>query len=138
MCNNRCGKYRSALNAAVIRGHWDIVDILLKAGAKPDCHFQLEIVEEWLAQVKGEHTQGGYYRTKYDRKKEGRRAEARYRKFWDVQSKLHWQALLARGRHVAYYNFITAWWLFRFQLFIRFMTLYIGNNIELIKGKPKK
>lgn len=104
MCDDRCGKYRSAVNAAVIRGHWCIVEILLKAGAKADCHFQAEIDNAWLAKVVKEHGKG---------------AGQRYRKFWQVQRELLWQALLAQGTHVAYYHFTTAWLLFQWQLVIR-------------------
>ncbi|KAL7948261.1 ankyrin repeat-containing domain protein [Trichoderma barbatum] len=97
-----CGRYRTALNAAVIRGHWDIVDILLQAGAEPDCHSLLKPDEEWLMQVQKEH---------------GQVAVERYRKFWEVEKSLHEQALLRRGRHVAYYHFIAVWLLAQFQLF---------------------
>ncbi|PTB47828.1 hypothetical protein M431DRAFT_514179 [Trichoderma harzianum CBS 226.95] len=38
--NVRDGKYHSALNGAIISGHWNIVKILLAAGATPDCHLQ--------------------------------------------------------------------------------------------------
>ncbi|EHK47335.1 putative ankyrin repeat protein, partial [Trichoderma atroviride IMI 206040] len=70
ICNEPCGKYRSALNAAVIRAHWDIVDILLEAGAKPDCHVLQEPDEEFLARIREEH---------------GWAAEERYKKFWEVE-----------------------------------------------------
>lgn len=70
-CNMRGGKYGSALNAAIISGWWDIVEILLKAGATPDCRLQEEPDEEWLQRV---------------REEDGRGAYARYMKFWEVQS----------------------------------------------------
>ncbi|KAL6831718.1 ankyrin repeat-containing domain protein [Trichoderma camerunense] len=69
MCSEPCGKYGSALNAAVIRAHWDIVDVLLEAGAKPDCHMLQEPDEEFLARIREEH---------------GWAAEERYQKFWEV------------------------------------------------------
>lgn len=105
--NEWCGRYRTALNAAVIRGHWDIVDILLEAGAKPDCQLFLKPDEKWLVQVREEH---------------GRSAEKRYRKFWEVEKLRHEQALLRRGRHVAYYYFTTAWLLAQVQLLAGFIT----------------
>ncbi|KAL6792822.1 ankyrin repeat-containing domain protein [Trichoderma sp. SZMC 28012] len=55
MCNEPCGKYGSALNAAVIRAHWDIVDVLLEAGAKPDCYMLQEPDEEFLARIREDH-----------------------------------------------------------------------------------
>jgi ankyrin repeat protein len=70
-CNIRGGKYGSALNAAVISGWWDIVEILLKAGATPDCRLQEEPDREWLQRV---------------REEDGRGAYERYMKFWEVQS----------------------------------------------------
>ncbi|UKZ65142.1 uncharacterized protein TrAtP1_006338 [Trichoderma atroviride] len=70
-CNLRGGKYGSALNAAIIGGWWDIVEILLKAGATPDCRLQEEPDMEWLQRV---------------REEDGRGAFERYMKFWKVQS----------------------------------------------------
>jgi ankyrin repeat protein len=72
ICNERCGKYGSALNAAVIRAHWDIVDALLEAGAKPDCYMLQEPDEEFLARIREEH---------------GWAAEERYKKFWEVEKR---------------------------------------------------
>ncbi|OPB46410.1 hypothetical protein A0O28_0065310 [Trichoderma guizhouense] len=72
MCNERHGKYGSALNAAVIRANWDIVDVLLEAGAKPDCHMLQEPDEEFLARIREEH---------------GWAAEERYKKFWEVEKR---------------------------------------------------
>lgn len=70
-CNIRGGKYGSPLNAAIISRWWDIVEILLKAGATPDCQLQEEPDEEWLQRV---------------REEDGRGAYERYMKFWEVQS----------------------------------------------------
>ncbi|EHK40269.1 hypothetical protein TRIATDRAFT_322726 [Trichoderma atroviride IMI 206040] len=70
-CNIRGGKYGSALNAAIISGYWDIVEILLKAGATPDCRLQEAPDKEWLQRV---------------REEDGRGAYERYMKFWEVQS----------------------------------------------------
>ncbi|KAL7956611.1 ankyrin repeat-containing domain protein [Trichoderma compactum] len=70
ICNEPCGKYGSALNAAVIRANWDIVDVLLEAGAKPDCHMLQEPDEKFLARIREEH---------------GWAAEERYKKFWEVE-----------------------------------------------------
>ncbi|PNP46241.1 hypothetical protein TGAMA5MH_02276 [Trichoderma gamsii] len=70
-CNIRGGKYGSALNAAIISGWWDIVEILLKAGATPDCQLQETPDEEWLRRI---------------REEDGRGAYERYMKFWEVQS----------------------------------------------------
>ncbi|KAH6632799.1 ankyrin repeat-containing domain protein [Chaetomium tenue] len=70
--NLRGGRYGSALNAAVLRGFWDTVDVLLAAGAKPDCKLLSEPDEEWLEQV---------------RERDGSHAVARYKKFWDVEMK---------------------------------------------------
>ncbi|KAM0512856.1 hypothetical protein ACHAPE_008490 [Trichoderma viride] len=72
ICNKPCGKYGSALNAAVIRAHWDIVDVLLKAGAIPDCHVLQEPDQDFLARIREEH---------------GWAAEERYKKFWEVEKK---------------------------------------------------
>ncbi|KAL7799329.1 ankyrin repeat-containing domain protein [Trichoderma afarasin] len=60
--NVRGGKYRSAMNAA----------ILLKLGAIPDCQLQQQPDEEWLQSVL---------------EKDGRGAVERYRKFWEVEMK---------------------------------------------------
>lgn len=49
--NMRGGKYGSAVNAVVVKGCWDTVDVLLAAGAKPDCQLLSEPNEEWLRQV---------------------------------------------------------------------------------------
>ncbi|KAK0757976.1 hypothetical protein N5P37_009271 [Trichoderma harzianum] len=73
ICNERHGKYGSALNAAVIRAHWDIVDVLLEAGAKPDCHMLEEPDEEFLARIREEH---------------GWAAEERYKTFWEVEKRI--------------------------------------------------
>ncbi|KAJ4859640.1 ankyrin repeats (3 copies) domain-containing protein [Trichoderma breve] len=70
--NERHGKYGSALNAAVIRANWDILDVLLEAGAKPDCHMLQEPDEEFLARIREEH---------------GWAAEERYKKFWEVEKR---------------------------------------------------
>ncbi|KAF3797085.1 hypothetical protein GCG54_00009054 [Colletotrichum gloeosporioides] len=66
----RGGKYGSALNAAVVKGYWDLVEILLKSGAKSDCHDLMEPDEEWLKWVEREDGSG---------------AVGRYRKFWEKQ-----------------------------------------------------
>ncbi|KAL7930526.1 ankyrin repeat-containing domain protein [Trichoderma chlorosporum] len=105
--NKLCGKYRTALNAAVIQGHWDIVDILLQAGAKPDCYLAPSPDPDWLAQV---------------RRDNGQTAVKRYEKFWEVEKSLHEQTLLKRGRHVAYYHFMTLWLVGQFRLLIAFFT----------------
>ncbi|KAL7932058.1 ankyrin repeat-containing domain protein [Trichoderma chlorosporum] len=68
--NMRGGRYRSALNGAIVSGYWDIVEVLLNAGATPDCHLQEHLDEEWLQTVHVE---------------DGRGAVERYRRFWDVQ-----------------------------------------------------
>ena len=60
--NLRGGKCRSALNAAIFRHFWDIVEILLEAGATPDCQLLSEPDEEWLAQVQEEEGQGAVQR----------------------------------------------------------------------------
>lgn len=65
--NQRGGQCRSALNAAIFRHFWDIVEILLEAGATPDSQLLPEPDEEWLARV-GEE--------------EGRGAVERYHVFW--------------------------------------------------------
>ncbi|RDL33053.1 uncharacterized protein BP5553_08492 [Venustampulla echinocandica] len=70
-CDVYGAKYGNALNAAVIKGHWDSVDVLLKAGAVPDCHRVDRVDEEWLLEVEKDDGQG---------------AVQRYRKFWEVQS----------------------------------------------------
>ncbi|KAL6797086.1 ankyrin repeat-containing domain protein [Trichoderma sp. SZMC 28012] len=103
-----CGRYRTALNAAVIRAHWDIVKILLQAGAKPDCHLLLYPDEAWLEQV---------------RQEDGPVAVERYRKFWEVEKSQHEQVLLRRGRHVAYYRFLTMWLLAQIHLLTGFMKI---------------
>lgn len=66
----RSGKYHSALNGAIIGGRWNIVKILLAAGATPDCHLQGQPNEDWLQTVSQE---------------DGRGAVERYRKFWQVE-----------------------------------------------------
>lgn len=120
--NKFCGRYGTALNAAVIRAHWDIVDILLQAGAKSDCYVILSPDEEWLERV---------------RNIDGQAAVERYGKFWEVQNSMHEQALLRRGKHVAYYHFITMWLLAQFQLLTGFMTaifnLLMRKQIEAMK-----
>ncbi|KAK4076727.1 uncharacterized protein Triagg1_4330 [Trichoderma aggressivum f. europaeum] len=68
--NARGGKYGSALNAAVIAGNWDTAEVLLSAGATPDCHMLSEPDEGWLQRVLEDDGQGGV---------------ERYRKFWEVQ-----------------------------------------------------
>lgn len=70
--NLRGGRYGSALNAAVVKGFWDTVDVLLAAGAKPDCKLLSEPNDEWLEQV---------------RERDGSDAVARYKVFWDVEIK---------------------------------------------------
>ncbi|KAK5988527.1 Ankyrin-3-like protein [Cladobotryum mycophilum] len=112
ICNEHCGKYRTALNAAAIRGYWHIVDILLEAGAKSDVHLLIEPDEEWIAKIREEN---------------GASAEARYRKFWEVEKSEYEQALFARGRHVAYYYFIRVWILVRFQLLFNFLATIFGR-----------
>lgn len=72
MCNEPCGKYGSALNAAVVRAHWDIVDVLLEAGAKPDCYMLQKPDEEFLARIREDH---------------GWAAEERYKKLWEVEKR---------------------------------------------------
>lgn len=72
-CNIRGGKYGSPLNAAIVSGWWDIVEILLQAGATPDCRLQEEPDEAWLQRVREENGRGAYQR---------------YMKFWEVQSAL--------------------------------------------------
>ncbi|QYT04241.1 Ankyrin repeat protein [Trichoderma simmonsii] len=106
--NGVCGRYRTALDAAVIRAHWDIVKILLQAGAKPDCHLLPNPDEGWLEQV---------------RKEDDPVAVERYRKFWEVEKSQHEQVLLRRGRHVAYYHFVTMWLLAQFHLLTSFITV---------------
>lgn len=106
--NAVCGRYRTALNAAVIRAHWDIVKILLQAGAKPDCHLLLNSDEGWLEQV---------------RQEDGPVAVERYRKFWEVEKSQHEKVLLRRGRHVAYYHFVTMWLLAQIHLLTGFITV---------------
>ncbi|KAK4060549.1 uncharacterized protein Triagg1_10674 [Trichoderma aggressivum f. europaeum] len=106
--NGVCGKYRTALNAAVVRAHWDIVKILLQAGAKPECHLLLHPDERWLEQIG---------------KEDGKVAVERYRKFWEVEKLQHEQVLLGRGRHVAYYHFMTMWLLAQFHLLTGFITV---------------
>lgn len=66
----RGGKYGSALNAAVICGFWDIVQILLDGGATPDCGEVLQPSKEWLQLVREEHGGG---------------AVERYRRFCEVE-----------------------------------------------------
>lgn len=69
------GEHGSALNAAVMEGFWDLVEILLDAGATPDCKRAARIDEVWLRGVvegAAEEKRRGY--------------EARYRKFWEVES----------------------------------------------------
>ena len=68
--NLRGGKYHSALNAAIVKGYWDIFEVLLEAGAEPDCWSLNEPDEEWLARV---------------REEDGRGAVERYRKVWEKQ-----------------------------------------------------
>ena len=68
----RGGRYHTALNAAVVRGYWNIVEALLEAGAEPDCRHLQEPDEQWLKRV---------------REEDGRGAVERYRKFWEVQMK---------------------------------------------------
>lgn len=62
----RSGKYRSALNGAIVSGHWNIVKVLLEASATPDCYLQEQPDREWLQAVLEE---------------DGRGAVERYRKF---------------------------------------------------------
>ncbi len=69
--NLRGGQHRSALNAAIFRHFWDIVEILLEAGATPDCQLQPEPDEEFLARVREEL------------KGEGQGAVERYCVFWE-------------------------------------------------------
>lgn len=66
------GKYRNALNAAIIRGHWDIVDILLARGREQGCQFVENGDEGWLEQIRCEH---------------GAVAIQRWEKFWKVHGK---------------------------------------------------
>lgn len=68
---NACGgKYGSPLNAAVFRGYWDIVEMLLDSGAKPDCSQSQEADKAWLQQVEEEC---------------GGEAVERYQLFWAKQ-----------------------------------------------------
>jgi ankyrin repeat protein len=84
--NARGGKYGSALNAAIFGGYWDIVEILLQAGATPDYRLQQQPDEEWLQRV-GEECPRRVGRKHFcGKKKDGRGAVARYRKFWEVES----------------------------------------------------
>ncbi|PTB53221.1 hypothetical protein M431DRAFT_509545 [Trichoderma harzianum CBS 226.95] len=66
------GKYGNALNAAVIRGHWDIVDILL--GKCKEQGYQLieNGDEAWLGKIRQEHGEG---------------AVQRWEAFWKVHGK---------------------------------------------------
>ncbi|KKP04536.1 hypothetical protein THAR02_03362 [Trichoderma harzianum] len=116
--NGVCGRYRTALNAAVIRAHWDIVKILLQAGANPDCHLLLYPDERWLEQV---------------RKEDGPVAVERYRKFWEVEKSQYEQVLLRRGRHVAYYHFVTMWLVAQFHL----LTGFIRVIFDFLMWKKK-
>ena len=43
---------------AIIRAFWDIVKMLLAAGAKPECQLLSEPDEGWLAHVCYEHSRG--------------------------------------------------------------------------------
>lgn len=100
-CHEWCGKYGSALNAAVIKGHWDIVHLLREAGAKPDCYSMQKPDEEWLLTV---------------RQEDGRGAEERYRKFWELEKPIPEKTLFSRlSLLVAVY---LSWLLVPFQLFI--------------------
>ncbi|KAL7909988.1 ankyrin repeat-containing domain protein [Trichoderma velutinum] len=110
-----CGRYRTALNAAVTRAHWDIVTILLQAGAKPDCHLLLHPDEEWLERI---------------RQEDGPVAVERYRKFWEVEKSQHEQVLLRRGRHVAYYHFIMMWLFAQIHLLTGFTTVIFNSLIR--------
>ncbi|KAL7928567.1 ankyrin repeat-containing domain protein [Trichoderma chlorosporum] len=79
--NARGGKYGSALNAAVFSGYWDIVEMLLQAGATPDHRLLRQPDDELLRRVEKE-------RFLHLRENDGRRAVARYRKFWEVESSM--------------------------------------------------
>jgi ankyrin repeat protein len=60
--NLRGGKCQSALNAAIIRHFWNIFEILLQAGATPDCQMLSEPDGEWLALVREEEGLGAVER----------------------------------------------------------------------------
>ncbi|PNP37997.1 hypothetical protein TGAMA5MH_10096 [Trichoderma gamsii] len=106
-CHEWCGKYGSALNAAVIKGHWDIVHLLCEAGAKPDCYSMQTPDEEWLLKV---------------RQEDGRGAEERYRKFWELEKPIQEQTLLQRQSLLTAIHFSRL--LMPFQLFISFLLAY--------------
>jgi len=72
--NIRGGKYGSALNAAVVNGLWHNVEVLLAAGATPDCRLMATPDEDWL-------------RTVVETEEDGEGAVERYRVFWDVEKK---------------------------------------------------
>jgi len=72
--NIRGGKYGSALNAAVVNGLWDNVEVLLAAGATPDCRLIATPDEDWLRAV-------------VETEEDGEGAVERYRVFWDVEKK---------------------------------------------------
>lgn len=61
---------KAALNGAIIGGHWDIVEVLLEAGAAPDCDLQEQPNGEWLQTLLKEDSRGGV---------------ERYKRFWDVR-----------------------------------------------------
>lgn len=61
-------KYRSALNAAVFQGFWDIIEVLVEGGARPDSQVLPESDEAWLAGIREKHDRG---------------AVEWYRKFWE-------------------------------------------------------
>ncbi|KAK1242542.1 hypothetical protein MKX08_005354 [Trichoderma sp. CBMAI-0020] len=112
-CHEWCGKYGSALNAAVIKGHWDIVHLLREAGAKPDCYSMERPNEEWLLTV---------------RQEDGRGAEERYRKFWELEKPVQEQTLFSRlGLLIVIYF---SWFLVPFQLFI---SLTLAKSIRPMK-----
>lgn len=81
----RGGRYGSALNAAILRDHWDIVEILRGAGAKADCEI-MEIPDQvWLWQMEREEHVYWFDRF-YAYNQYGEDAVARYRKFWEVET----------------------------------------------------
>ncbi|UKZ75828.1 hypothetical protein TrVFT333_003522 [Trichoderma virens FT-333] len=112
-CGHRCGKYRTGLNSAVIRGHWDIAEMLLEAGATPDCHFLWKPDEQFMIQIREEHSKS---------------AEARYLRFWEVQKSLYKGKLLAeRGRIALGYHLTRLCLLFYLQLLCSFIITTMGR-----------
>lgn len=81
----RGGRYGSALNAAIMREHWDIVEILRNAGAKADCEI-MEVPDQlWLWEVEREEHIHRFSRC-HSAKEYGEDAVARYERFWEVET----------------------------------------------------